>query len=146
NIESNDSIEIIELFNGIGSDGNGDGKAELTNAEDVLYTAANLLLRFGISQDDIKISLWDYYKRDLSVKTIVNTASVYNHFNAVGLVVRHFPVDMLYNYSYRSTWGHRRGFSGNRSHEGTDIFANYGTPVTSTSYGVVELKAWNLYG
>src|SRR5699024_12601528 len=45
-----------------------------------------------------------------------------------------------------SNWGDRRGFGGNRIHEGTDVFADYGTPVTSTTYGVVELKGWNLYG
>src|SRR5699024_9536665 len=56
------------------------------------------------------------------------------------------PVAMDHNYSYRSTWGDSRGFGGLRIHEGTDIFAGYGTPVKSTTYGVVELKGWNLYG
>ena len=146
NLSKDSNVQTIELFNGIGRDGNGDGQANISNAEDILFTAANLLLQNGISEDDIKISLWNYYKRDLSVKTIVNTAQVYKHFNSVALLDRHFPVDIHYNYSYRSTWGHRRGFGGNRIHEGTDIFASYGTPVTSTTYGVVELKGWNLYG
>lgn len=146
NINKDSKVTTIELFNGIGQDGNGDGEANISNPEDVMFTAANLLLQNGISEDDIKISLWNYYKRDLSVKTIINTSKVYKHFNSVALLERHFPVDIHYNYSYRSTWGHRRGFGGNRIHEGTDIFASYGTPVTSTTYGVVELKGWNLYG
>ena len=64
----------------------------------------------------------------------------------IDLPKRHFPVDMDYNYSYNNTWGHRRGFGGNRIHEGTDIFADFGTPVKASTYGVVELKGWNVYG
>lgn len=146
NIEQNEQVDTITLFNGVGQDGDGDGKASLNNPEDILYTAANLLLQHGVTEEDIKISLWHHYKRDLSVKTIINTAKVYKYFQTMELLDRHFPVEIHYNYSYRSTWGHRRGFGGNRIHEGTDIFANYGTPVKSTTYGVVELKGWNLYG
>ena len=39
-----------------------------------------------------------------------------------------------------------RGWGGKRTHEGTDLFANYGTDVYSTSYGVVEVMGWNDYG
>src|SRR5690625_3932590 len=140
------SVEAISMFGGLGQDGNGDGIADLTDPEDILFTAAQILTKNGLTEDDIKISLWHYYQRDLSVKTIVNIAKIYRHFKTVSLLERHFPVNIHYNYSYRSTWGHRRGFGGNRIHEGTDIFAGYGTPVTSTTYGVVELKGWNLYG
>lgn len=146
NLDHDERIETITLFNGIGQDGDGDGKATLDNPEDILYTAAHLLSKNGITDEDIKISLWHYYKRDLSVKTIVNIAKIYKYFQTNKLLDRHFPVAIDYNYSYRSTWGHRRGFGGNRIHEGTDIFAGYGTPVKATTYGVVELKGWNLYG
>jgi len=146
NVNKDASNEAITLFNGIGRDGNGDGQAIIDDPEDVLFTAANILLVNGWTEDDIKISLWQYYQRDLSVKTIVNIAKVYRHFQTIELLEREFPVSIRHNYSYRSTWGHRRGFGGNRIHEGTDIFANYGTPVIATTYGVVELKGWNTYG
>lgn len=146
NIDKDASISTISLFNGNGQDANGDGYANLDDPEDILFTAAHTLLQYGVTEDDIKISLWNFYKRDLSVKTIVNIAKIYKHFQSTELLARHFPVNIHYNYSYRSTWGHRRGFGGNRIHEGTDIFANYGTPVTSTTYGIVELKGWNVYG
>lgn len=146
NVSKDDSLTAIDLFGGIGRDGNGDGKAHSEDPEDILMTAAQLLSKNGVTEDDIKISLWHYYKRDLTVKTISNIAKVYHQFKTVSLLERHFPVNIHYNYSYRSTWGHRRGFGGNRIHEGTDIFAGYGTPVTSTTYGVVELKGWNMYG
>jgi len=137
---------IISMFNGIGMDGDGDGKADMQNDEDLLYTDGSLLNANSVSEDDIKISLWNHYQRDLTVKTIMNIAKIYEHFETIELNDRDFPVDMNYNYSYNSTWGHGRGFGGNRIHEGTDIFADYGTPVKATTYGVVELKGWNLYG
>lgn len=146
NITLDQQLETITFFNGIGQDGNGDGIANIDDPEDILFTASKLLGERGLHEDDIKISLWHYYKRDLSVKTVVNIANVYKHFNTINLTERYFPVAINYNYSYRNTWGHRRGFGGNRIHEGTDIFANYGTPVIATTYGVVELMGWNKYG
>lgn len=137
---------IVSLLEGVGLDGSGNGKAQIENAEDRLYTIGSILLENGMTEDDIKISLWQYYKRDLTVKTIMNNANIYRHFKTIELEDRAFPVDMKYNYSYNNTWGHRRGFGGNRIHEGTDIFADYGTSVLATTYGVVELKGWNLYG
>src|SRR5690625_3323633 len=76
-------IASIQLFGGIGQDGDGDGIANSNNPEDVLFTAAQLLKSYGLNEDDIKISLWNYYHRDLSVKTIMNTAKVYKHFGTV---------------------------------------------------------------
>lgn len=142
----NDHPNAITLFNGIGKDGNGDKKADPGNPEDVLYTMANWLLQYGPTKEDIKIGLWHYYKRDLTVQTIMNTAKVFQQYQKLHLVDRDFPVATNYNYSYRSTWGDKRGFGGTRIHEGTDIFADYGTPVKSTTYGVIEMKGWNLYG
>src|SRR5690606_34072557 len=139
-------IRIIAMHNGKGKDGNGDGKADPDNAEDVLLTMGNILLEYGPTEDDIKIALWNYYQRDLTVQTIKNTAKVFKENQDINLTNRDFPVDTRYNYSYRSTWGDRRGFGGLRIHEGTDIFADYGTPVKSTTYGVVEMMGWNLYG
>src|SRR5690625_5049593 len=139
-------VHMIELFDGMGKDGNGDDKANPNNPEDILYTIAQMLLKHGVTEDDIKIALFDYYKRDLTVKTIINTAKIFKEFQDINLTERDFPVSITHNYSFRNTWGDRRGFGGLRIHEGTDIFANYGTPVKSTTYGVVEIMGWNLYG
>ncbi|MFD1851225.1 M23 family metallopeptidase [Oceanobacillus bengalensis] len=146
NSSENNTIGIIEMFDGKGKDANGDGIADINNPEDILFTMANMLLEYGPTEDDIKIGLWNYYKRDLTVQTIMNTSKVFRKFKDINLTDRDFPVDIGYNYSYRSTWGDRRGFGGLRTHEGTDIFADYSTPVKSTTYGVVEMMGWNLYG
>jgi len=139
-------VEIIEMFQGKGKDGNGDGHAKPDDPEDVLYTMGHLILEQGSTRDDIKIGLWNHYKRDLTVQTIMNTAKVFKTFQEINLTDRAFPLDTAYNYTYNNNWGDRRGFGGLRIHEGSDIFADYGTPVKSTTYGVVEMMGWNLYG
>ncbi|MFC0523862.1 M23 family metallopeptidase [Pontibacillus salicampi] len=140
------SKEEATLFNGIGKDGNGDGVADRSNDADILYTVANWISEYGSTEQDVKIALWKLYERDLTVQSIMNTAKVYKAYNTIELKDHIFPVPLFHNYSYRNTWGDPRGFGGRRIHEGTDIFANYGVPVRSTSYGVVEMKGWNRYG
>ncbi|WP_186576368.1 M23 family metallopeptidase [Aquibacillus kalidii] len=136
----------ISLFNGLGKDGNSDKIADPTNDEDILYSMASWIKQFGTTKQDIKIALWNYYQRDLSVQTIMNIAKVYKKIGTIALTKNDFPIPLHHNYSYKNTWGDARGFGGRRIHEGTDIFANYGVPVKATTYGVVELKGWNRYG
>lgn len=137
---------IINLFQGIGKDGNGDEQADPDNPEDVLFSMAHIIGASGFTEDDIKRGIWRYYKRVLAVQTIKNTAKVFKQFDDIALTNRDFPVDTDYNYSYQNTWGDTRGFGGLRIHEGTDIFADHGTPVHATTYGVIELKGWNKFG
>ncbi|WP_420491629.1 M23 family metallopeptidase [Neobacillus drentensis] len=137
---------IIQFFNGIGVDGNGDGKASLKSDEDVLYAFANYLLSYGVDHDNIKIGLWNYYHRDKTVGIIVGKAKMYRHFGRLNLDTQVFPVPIRSNHSYRSTWGDARGWGGRRMHEGTDIFAGHGVPVRATCYGIIEMKGWNKFG
>jgi peptidoglycan LD-endopeptidase LytH len=136
----------IQFFNGIGLDGNGDGKAERTNDEDVLHAFAQYLLSYGTDHDNIKIGLWNYYKRDKTVGIIIGKAKIYEKFGRLNLDEHAFPVPLRSNHSYKNTWGDARGWGGRRIHEGTDIFADYGVPVRATGYGIIEMKGWNRYG
>lgn len=136
----------IRFFNGMGMDGDGDGKADRNNDMDALTSFIHYLSMYGYSPDDWRIGLWSYYQRDRSVKTISQFAYVYSKYQHLQLEDRHFPIPPRYEYSYRSTWGDARGWGGRRIHEGTDIFAGYGTPVLSTAYGVIEVIGWNRYG
>jgi murein DD-endopeptidase MepM/ murein hydrolase activator NlpD len=54
------------------------------------------------------------------------------------------PVEGVERKALRSTWGAAR--SGGRVHEGIDIFAPLGTPVRSTTHGLVVRKGWNRLG
>lgn len=146
NIDQLTDCKIIELFNGIGQDGDGNNHADPSNDEDILYTLASQIAKQGITEHDIKIALWEYYQRALTVKSIGQTAKVYKTFNTIALTDHAFPIPLQYNFSYQNTWGDSRGFGGRRIHEGTDIFANYSTPVKATAYGVVEIKGWNRFG
>lgn len=136
----------IKMFQGIGRDGNGDGKADPNNGSDVLYSIAHYLVENGWSEQAIRERIWNYYQHPVAVDVITHNARVYQKFNTIWLPDTSFPIKLGYNYTYRSTWGDRRSFGGIRIHEGTDIFADYGTPVLSTCYGYVELIGWNRYG
>lgn len=146
NIYQDDSTVAILLHDGIGFDGNGDEKANPDDPEDQLYTLARYLLTYGVTEQHIQLALWNFYQRPLAVKTIKQNARIYREFETIALDERAFPIPKHFNYSYRSTWGDARGFGGRRIHEGTDIFAGYGAPVRSTTYGTVEIKGWNEYG
>ena len=141
--EKDGNLSSISFFNGLGVDGNGDQKATIDDDEDRLYA---LVLSLSKHSHDLDYAVWNRYKRDKAVSIIKSLAKLYNEVGHVELTDRAFPVPLRANYSYRSTWGDRRGFGGLRIHEGTDIFANYGVPVRSTTYGVIEMKGWNRYG
>ncbi|WP_223155042.1 M23 family metallopeptidase [Alkalibacillus aidingensis] len=144
--ESTHLQKTIQLFGGSGLDGNGNGFADDQNDEDVLYTVGTKLfeqLSRGHTYDEI---LEEYYDREKAAKLINQYAKLFRHFESVDLNKRVFPIPRYHNYSFQSTWGAGRGYGGNRIHEGTDIFASYGTPVRSVSYGIVEIKGWNRYG
>lgn len=138
--------ESIRFFDGIGRDGNGDGKADPNNELDILYTVTQFLTQKGSSPENIRIRLWDYYQHPTAVDIITHIAKVYEHFGTIELKEHHFLIPLRYDYTYHSSWGARRGWGGLRIHEGTDIFAQYGTPVLSTCYGYVEMKGWNRFG
>ncbi|MCF6092401.1 M23 family metallopeptidase [Microaerobacter geothermalis] len=136
----------IQFFNGMGLDGNGDGLADPKNDLDVLFTMTQYLSSYGFKEEDIRIALWEYYKREKTVEQISQFAKIYQKFDTIFLTKQSFPISKGLQYSYRSTWGDARGWGGRRMHEGTDIFASYGTPVKSVCYGYVEVMGWNIYG
>ncbi len=140
------SPSTIDYFGGMGLDGDGDGVANSDDDDDVLFTMASFLSRFGPTDDSFKLALWEYYKDEKVVNQIMTNASLYKHFNTINFDKHVFPVSLGYDYSYKGTWGANRGWGGRRIHEGTDVFAGYGTPVLSATYGVVETKGWNQFG
>ena len=136
----------ILFFGGMGRDGNHDGVASPKNDMDILASIAGFLKGYGNSDDNIRIGLWKYYQRDKAVGIVMGNAKLFKKYNRIDLQEKVFPVPLTSHYSYRSTWGVARGWGGRRSHEGTDIFANYGVPVRATGYGIVEIKGWNRFG
>jgi murein DD-endopeptidase MepM/ murein hydrolase activator NlpD len=136
----------IRFFYGIGRDGNGDGLANRASETDLLFTVASRVRDYGEGGDNFAIGLWEYYHNTRSVQRILQFRKIIEAFGSSDLSHHAFPLPVGSVYSYRSTWGDSRGWGGYRIHEGTDIFAGYGVPVRSTTYGIVELKGWNKFG
>lgn len=136
----------IHFFNGIGTDGNNDGKADHEQGEDALWSLVRYLQLYGPDERSLRTAIWDLYRQPVTVDVISHIARVYATFDTIDLDENYFPVSLQHNYTYRSTWGAKRGWGGRRIHEGTDVFANHGTPVYSTCYGYVEIKGWNKFG
>ena len=132
----------IGLFGGIGLDGDGDGIVDIHNEQDVMYTLVEYLRSIG----DFEQAVTAYYQNDDAVRIILGIAKLFEHYETVDLDKRAFPVSTWHLYSYSNGYGDARAWGGRRSHEGIDIFAGYGVPVTSTSYGIVEVVGWNEYG
>ncbi|MEK4425509.1 M23 family metallopeptidase [Solibacillus sp. FSL K6-1523] len=136
----------IGYFGGFGLDGNGDGIADPQQDDDVLHSLVSYLSSFGTTEKDFERALMVYYQKEEAVKQIMTNFRLYENFNTIALDKRHFPLPVKYDYSYKGTWGAKRGWGGRRMHEGTDLFAGYGTQVYSTTYGVVEIMGWNDFG
>lgn len=147
NVNNEDTNPLtISFFGGMGVDGDQDGKADRLNEYDQLAAINQYLLSYGTDKDNFRIGIWEYYKRDRAVSIIMSNAELFKKHQTIDLQKKAFPVPLGSHYTYNSTWGVARGWGGRRTHEGTDIFANYGVPVRSTCYGIVELKGWNKFG
>jgi len=136
----------IQFFGGFGRDGDGDGKADRASDADMLYSMASFILKYGTAPGDFDIAMWEYYHNDRSVKRIKQFAQIYRTFGTLDLHQHVFILPLGGDYSYRSTWGAARSYGGYRIHEGTDLFAHYGMPVRSATYGIIEVMGWNRYG
>lgn len=140
------SPHSIAFFGGLGQDGNADGYADAADDDDVLFTMADYLTKYGQGEDGFKLALWDYYRNEQTVKQVMSIATLFKRYGTLELEQHVFPIPLSYDYSYSGTWGANRGWGGRRIHEGTDIYAAHGTPIVSTSYGVIEVMGWNEFG
>ncbi|WP_040226055.1 M23 family metallopeptidase [Bhargavaea cecembensis] len=136
----------IEFFDGRGLDGNGDGKADPGDPEDILFTLAASLGKHGADEEAHRLALWEFYGSEEAVGQVMTISGLFRHFGTIELDDYAFPLPKSHNYTYKGTWGAKRGWGGRRMHEGTDLFASYGVPVRSVTYGVIEVKGWNEFG
>ncbi|PSL44443.1 peptidase M23-like protein [Salsuginibacillus halophilus] len=136
----------INFFQGKGKDGNDSGHADREEEFDVLFTFAEHLASYGVTDQDIQIGLWEHYNRDQAVRLISGHAALLKAYTDQDLRERAFPLPPKSHYTYHNNWGASRGWGGRRAHEGVDIFADYGTPVQATTYGRIELIGWNRFG
>jgi len=145
-LQSNQKTNMIELWHGVGKDADEDGIADPTNHSDALYSLAKMLTCYGVDRDSWRRALWDWYQDTVVVERITRFADIFQQYGTTSLSSTTFPLSRRFDYSFKETWGDSRGWGGRRMHEGTDLFASYGTPVLSCSYGFVETVGWNRYG
>ncbi|SIT87283.1 M23 family metallopeptidase [Edaphobacillus lindanitolerans] len=147
NPETGDSDPAaIEFFSGGGLDGNGDGKADPNDPEDILFTLALSLGEHGGDDQAHRLALWGLYGNEEAVRQVMTISELFRQFGTIELDEHVFPLPKTHHYTYNGTWGAKRGWGGRRMHEGTDLFASYGVPVRSVTYGVIEMKGWNEFG
>ena len=139
-------VRLIQLFGGLGVDADGDGRASQESPLDVLTALGHFLHRFGDEREDFQKALQWLYHDEKKVQIILGFERLIAHHGRLDLHEKRFVIDRRYHYSYTHTFGAARGWGGRRIHEGEDIFAGYGTPVKSASYGYVEVIGWNNYG
>ncbi|PTQ57643.1 MAG: Cell wall endopeptidase, family M23/M37 [Candidatus Carbobacillus altaicus] len=141
-----EDVRLINLFGGLGIDADGDQKASQDNPLDVLTALGRFLHRFGDDPENFREALAKLYDDEKKRRIILGFERLIAHYGRLDLDEKHFVLDRRYPYSYTNTFGATRGWGGRRIHEGADLFASYGTPVKSASYGYVEVIGWNNYG
>lgn len=69
----------------MGIDGNGDGKADPNSEYDVIVSMASYLAKYGSDEENIRIALWNYYKRDKSVGIVMGNAKLFQKYGRINL-------------------------------------------------------------
>lgn len=59
---------------------------------------------------------------------------------------KRFPFARNVTASYWNDWGQNRLYGGARTHEGTDLIADWGVPVYAAGDGIIEKAGWNTLG
>ncbi|MBX5436735.1 MAG: M23 family metallopeptidase [Alicyclobacillaceae bacterium] len=134
----------IQLFGGLGLDGNHDGFALPWDPADRIPVLARWI-DSASGEDDAETAIWDLFQDPVAMDRIFAFARIFQRFG------EHpkghcFPIAKRYNYTVKHSFGAGRSWGGRRRHEGVDIFAGYGTPVLASCYGYVESIGWNRYG
>lgn len=138
------SLWSIQLFHGLGQDGNHDGLALPWDPVDRVPVLAKWLTG-GTRVEDEHTAVWDLFQDPIAVERVFKFEELFNRYG-IDANGHCFPVAKRYNYTVKHTFGAGRSYGGRRIHEGVDIFAGYGTPVLACSNGYVELMGWNRFG
>jgi hypothetical protein len=135
----------IDLFRGIGMDGNGDGLAAPWDPWDRISVLAHWLDAESGEEDDEQTAVWTLFQDPVAPERVFAFKRLFERY---GLDPKGscFPVSKRYPYTLKATFGAARSWGGRRIHEGVDIFARSGTPVLACVHGYVELMGWNQYG
>jgi murein DD-endopeptidase MepM/ murein hydrolase activator NlpD len=144
--QTNPHPATIAYYGGLGRDGDGDGVADVRNPVDLAVGWAEYLKTFEQDGSSFDQAVWHFYQEDRRTRRITQYEKLYAKKPFVDATASVFPLPARTHYTYKGTWGAPRGYGGRRTHEGTDLFADYGLPVRSVRYGIVEVMGWNRMG
>lgn len=69
--------DIIKKYGGYGVDANGDGRADLWNIEDAVFSAANYLAHNGAANGELQKAIFSYNHSEQYVKDVMYYANIY---------------------------------------------------------------------
>lgn len=119
-----------------GVDGDGDGRADIFNPIDSIYSAANYLAaNQAANKGGLRDALFLYNRSDEYVNRVLAMAEGYRLQSVWEERGYGFPIATS-NPVYTSKWGDPR--SGGRSHKGVDIACDVGTPLLAVANGVIR--------
>ncbi|HWO96259.1 MAG TPA: LysM peptidoglycan-binding domain-containing protein [Bacillus sp. (in: firmicutes)] len=120
------------------------GSVHYVRAGETLYIISK---KYGVTVDQLK--QWNrltsdmiYVGQKLQISATVQLPAAAPAFLKNGI----FPLKKGTYTPFTDTWGESRQYGGDRTHEGTDIFVQKGTPVYSATSGIVTQKGWSELG
>lgn len=116
-----------------GVDGDGDGRADINNPIDSIYSAANYLAANN-GASDIEGALFIYNRSNAYVREVLAVAEGYQVQEVWRSSGKGFPLPTR-NPVYTSFFGEPRG---GRTHNGVDIACAHGTPLLAVTNGVIR--------
>lgn len=141
-------ILALILHGGYSVDANGDGKADMWDLEDAVFSAANYLGKSGAASGNIEKALYQYNHSQEYVSEVMKYATLYvtEGYDAIiipepGKAGFSRPV----NGQVTSGFGPRihpvTGEVG-KPHEGVDFACSYGQPIPASKTGKVITAGW----
>ena len=106
---------------------------------------ADYIRTFGVSEDYIKIALWNYYHRAKAVDIILGNAKIFRHYGRIDLKVLHF-LSLSVRTTVIAVHGEMRAAGVENESMKEQTFCRLWSSSKIPCYGIIELKGWNKYG
>ncbi len=142
------SLEVIAKYGGYGVDGDGDGKADMWNVTDAIFSTANYLAQSGASSGDIEKAIYNYNHSQEYISEVMKYATLYvdEGYDEVtipqpGQSGFSRPIDGVVTSGFGPRVHPVTGEVG-KAHEGVDLRCSAGQPIPASRAGTVIISQW----
>ncbi|MEF3355820.1 peptidoglycan DD-metalloendopeptidase family protein [Paenibacillus sp. GYB006] len=146
--EEKTSLDLISKYGGYGVDANGDGRADMWDLEDAVFSAANYLGKSGAASGNIEKALYQYNHSQEYVSEVMKYATLYVTEGYDAIIIPEpgkSGFSRPVNGQVTSEFGPRThpvtGEVG-KPHEGVDFACSYGQPIPASKAGTVIMAGW----